>query len=114
MFRRAASTPNSSPPVAQGRDPLAQTGSDKSMISNTGTGAAPKLAIVRGTVPKSCVALAFLTLGAFPADAQSDKGHPARAEQAVAYNGDAPYVCSPSGFGQTSTCVPRTRKSNGG
>ena len=62
-----------------------------------------------------CGVIAVLTFSAIPATAQNNKQHHSQAQQQpVAYYGDAPYICSPSGFGRTSTCVLRTQKVSGG
>ena len=62
-----------------------------------------------------CAVIAVLASSAIPATAQNNKQrHPRAQQQAVAYYGDAPYICSPSGFGRTSTCVLRSQKVSGG
>lgn len=38
----------------------------------------------------------------------SERAVPSRATQPVTYHGSAPYICSPSGFGQKSRCFLRT------
>ncbi|MFC5760196.1 hypothetical protein [Rhizobium sp. GCM10022189] len=67
-------------------------------------------AIVGSTEKNIVVASAPRAAKDFP-DAAEPKTAPAKVSAAI-YPGSAPYICSPSGFGQKSRCFARTSRTD--